>query len=450
MTSRCRLALLALVGSVLVDSSVAWADDERIADLERQIRDLQVAQAADDAREAARIGAETGRSSADWTRYVRLGGSVNTGWYGGRVEGGPSDNTFQVRDARFFVDAELGEDLELAGHTLIRNAGMSFEWNLVRIGTLSNDVGDLYVELQGIADSPWLNVQVGRFQIPVGEAYLRYSQGYWKNPFITNPVAGTWWWDEGVKLYGGDERGRFSYVASITENETSFNSSVSAQKQYTLKLITDPTPWLRVSGSFVYAGRTGSETDPGSGGGLWLGETWARGIGVNSSVPVYQNGLPVPAGPSDVDRSWFGGGDAIVDLPEKGRLWLSYGGWRMVQADSDYGRQIHSWIAELVLYGSLLTPMLDGLYLGGRASGIGTYDSDQGYSLDFRTLAQYGYNMRSLQEYSVVIGWRPIQYVVIRTEYARSRVQAIRGVPESIMPAHVKLDAWGVEVAVHF
>jgi hypothetical protein len=444
------MLLFVLVCSLLAGPAVAADDDERIADLERQVRELQVAQAADDAREAAQAGSQATRSSNDWTRYVRLGGSLNTGWYGAKVEGDASDNAFQIRDARFFVDAELGEGLELAGHTLIRNAGMSFEWNLVRIGTLFNNVGDLYIDLQGIADSPWVNLQVGRFQIPVGEAYLRYSQGYWKNPFISNPVAGTWWWDEGVKLYGGDERGRFSYVASITENETSFNSSVSGQKQYTLKLITDPTPWLRVSGSFVYAGRNGSETDPGSGGGLWIGETWARGIGVNSSVPVYQDGVQVADGPNDVDRSWFGGADVIVDLPEKGRLWLSYGGWRMVQTESDYDRQIHSWIAELVLYGSLLTPALDGLYLGGRASGIGTYDADQGYSLDFRTLSQYGYNMRSLQEYSVVIGWRPVQYVVVRTEYSRSRVEAIRGVPVSIMPARVDIDAWGVEVAVHF
>lgn len=445
--------LLAWVCAIpfVAGSAGASADDERIAELQRQVRELQDARAADDARRAAPSDSQAGAGTTDWTRYVRLGGSANTGWYGGQADSVAPDNTFQVRDARFFVDAELGEGLEVAGHTVIRNAGMSFEWNLVRIGMLFNNVGDLYVDLQGIADSPWLNLQVGRFQLPVGEAYLRYSRGYWTNPFVSNPVAGAWWWDEGVKLYGGDERGLFTYIASITENETGFNSSVSAQKQYTLKLIADPKPWLRLSGSFVYAGRIGSTSDPGSGGGLWIGETWARGIGVSSTLPVYQDGALIANGPTDVDRSWFGGVDAIVDLEDRARLWLSYGAWRMDQSGSStYDRLVHSWIAELVVQGALLTSALDGFYLGGRASGIGTYDPDRGYSLDFRTLDQYGYNTSSLQQYSVVLGWWPIEYVVIRGEYSHNRVKTVRGVPASIEQAAQDVDTWGVEVAVHF
>ena len=127
-------------------------------------------------------------------------------------------------DARLFVDAELARDVEVADATVVRTIGTTLEWDLVRIGELQNQVGELYVDFQGLADSSWLNAQVGRFQIPLGENYLRFSKGYRDNPFISNTVGGPWWWDEGVRVYGQESRGRFGYVASISNGDTNFNT----------------------------------------------------------------------------------------------------------------------------------------------------------------------------------------------------------------------------------
>ena len=43
------------------------------------------------------------------------------------------------------------------------------------------------------------------------------------------------------------------------------------------------------------------------------------------------------------------------------------------------------------------------LYLALRANGLGTYNKDEGYLLDFR-YGDVGYNMRALDAYSVALG----------------------------------------------
>ncbi len=148
----------------------------RIDELERRVLELEAERASAGGYGPRPVpGSATDASSLDWTRWVRLSGSANTGYYDGSDASVGPDGSFAVGDARFFVDAELASDVERGDTFLFRSAGMSFEWNLVRLGELENDVGELYGEFQGIADSSWLNLQLGRFQIPVGEAYLRYS-----------------------------------------------------------------------------------------------------------------------------------------------------------------------------------------------------------------------------------------------------------------------------------
>ena len=153
--------------------------------------------------------------------------------------------------------------MKLAETTLVRDVGFMFEWDLVRLGSLQNRVGELYVDFQGIGEQDWANVQVGRFQIPVGENYLRFSQGYQDNPFISNTVGGPWYWDEGLRSYG--HIGKIGWVTSVSDGETQFNFDPNTDKQFTLKLYTDPTPWLHVSVSGLRSGTMGSGTSRSDG-----------------------------------------------------------------------------------------------------------------------------------------------------------------------------------------
>jgi len=433
----CTLVSATLAAGVRADEESA----ARIEALERRVEELE--------RDAK---PETS-AWASWAEHVALGGSANTGYYDAAGAHPWKDRGFQVWDARFFVDAEAGGPVTLFDHTIVRNAGASFEWNLVRIGQLEVvEVGDLYVELQHLGGTRWLSAQAGRFQIPVGEAYLRYGKGYAEKPFVSNPVSGAWFWDEGVKLYGGDDSGWLSYVAAITANETLFNVSQGSQKQYTLKLITEPTRWLRLSASGLYAGSV--QTVPAvaaSGEALWLGETWVRpfGTGAAPSAPPYVGGVVVPPGPSRLGRSWLVGGDVVAKLPAGVDLWLSYAYYDTRQGGPLYDRTFHAWIAELVLHGQLVDDALRDLYLGIRASGLGTYDDSRGYLLDARS-GSIGYNMASLTDYSVVVGWRMLRGLTLRTEYTRRVIRLVDGTPATLHAATDGMDAWAVELGIGF
>ncbi len=410
---------------------------ERIEALETRIEELE----AGEAEPAGTLG--------NWTRRVKLGGSANTGYYWGQSNSVFRDDSFQIWDARIFIDAELGNAARFGETTVLRNVGFSFEWNLVRLGHLENEVGELIVDFQGIADSSWFNLQVGRFQIPVGENYLRFSQGYSTNPFISNTVGGPWFWDEGVRFYGNDSESRFGYVASLADAENAFNLDQKGDFQYTLKLFANPTSWLHLSVSALYTGEMGSSTTAAE-GSLWLGEAWARAFGSGSIVPNYVDGVAVPDGPKEIRETYLVGADAIVTLSDIGRLWLAYGIYDIDQGTRLYNRRLHYWIAEILLYGSLVSPELADLYLGFRANGLGTYDSGEGYLLDFRFASTIGYNMESLTAYSTVLGWRISQFVTLRAEYTHQDMDLVRGVSAAVRDAARELDSWAIEVGVHF
>jgi hypothetical protein len=454
--SRRRLLRLAGAALLLAEPAIGADVDARIEALEQRIEDLELER---DERIQTLVGRieeleasqpEADDGAADWTRFVRLSGSANLGYYNRQDDSVFSSDSFEARDARFFVDAELGSDLRIGGQTVLRHAGLSFEWDLLRLGLLRNTVGDLYVDFQGILDSSWANLQVGRFQIPVGENYLRFGRDFWRNPFISNTVGGPWWWDEGLRAYGSDPEGRFGYVASITAGETPLNVDVDEDNQYTLKLWTDPLPWLHLSASGLYSGEIGSGGSPAQ-GALWLGEAWARAFGNGTSVPNYRNGAVVPDGMDELHRTWLVAGDAIIDFPEWFRLWLAYGRYAI---DSTGGsaddRSLHYWVAELLLYGGLVSPAIADLTLGLRANGLGTYDSDEGYLLDFRYAPTLGYNMESLNAYSVVLGWSIFRHLTLRAEYTHQDIDFVRGVPRSIRRKGADADYLGVDIGAHF
>jgi hypothetical protein len=411
-------------------------------DLERRIEELEE---LDEESSATDVLAQL----AEWTQRVRIGASANTGWYGGQQDSVFHSDNFQVWDARFFLDAELGDNVRVGDTTVVRNVGFSFEWDLVRLGMLKNDVGDLIADFQQIGDSEWTSLQVGRFEIPFGEGYLLFSKGYRDNPFITNAVGVPWFWDEGIKLYGSDERHLFGYSASITDGETSFNIDHNADYQYTLRLYTDPTDWLRLSVSGLYTGKLGSRTDAGQ-GSLWVGESWARAFGSGTSVQSYNHGVAVDDGPLRIEETYMLGADAIVHFDDQVRVWLAYGSYSIDQDGGTYDRRLHYWIAELLLYGGLVMPEMKDFYVGFRSHGYGSYDSDEGYLLDFRYAKNLGYNMESLTGYSAVVGWKMLRYVTIRAEYTHLDIDLVRGVPGSIRNEADGADSWGVEVGVAF
>jgi hypothetical protein len=434
------LAALALV--VPAARAEEGVTRERIEALERRIEQLEREK---EEREAAEAGL-----GADWTRRVRLSGSADAGYYAGSDESPFADTNFAVWDARFFLDADLGRDVLVGERTIARNLGLTFEWNLVRLGEVQNDVGELYVDAQGVLGRSWLNVQVGRFYIPFGENYLRFGKNFRDNPFLTNTVGGPWWWDEGVRVYGSLDGGRFGWVASVSDGESDFGADGDREPQATLKLYGRPTSWLYASASVLRSGGIGSD-EIGAEGAPWLGEAWAHGFGDWTGLPNFHDGVAVPDGPSQIHDTWMAGADVVLTHDKLGRLWLAYGYYDIDSAGASlYDRQLHYWIAEWVFEGRTLSPELSPMWLALRANGLGTYDDGEGYLLDIRRLGALGYNAESIEAFSIALGWRVNRYVTIRSEYTHQETELVRGVPRALQRAAGGADFFGLAVGAAF
>ena len=189
---------------VLLATCAARAEDDatraRMDALERRNEELalhnqDMAQRLEELeqRDRERVASENAKLNdfgnlSEWAKRIRISGSANAGYYHGGTDTPFDDVNFQIWDLRFFLDADLGRPITLGDTEIARNAGFSFEWNLVRLGELQDgefppgQVGETYIELQGLGGSRWFNTQLGRFQIPVGEAYLRYGKGYADKP----------------------------------------------------------------------------------------------------------------------------------------------------------------------------------------------------------------------------------------------------------------------------
>lgn len=418
------------------------SDAERLEALERRVEELEAAE--------AERASDDGAWLDDWAERVRLGGYASAGYFHRGALSSEDSNAFQIWDARLFLDVELARDVRVGDTTLLRSVGASLEWEFVRLGSLENQLGELYVDFQGIGDCSWLNAQVGRFQIPVGENYLRFGKGHRDDPFITGTVGGPWWWDEGVRLYGSGFDGWLGYVASVSNGETDLNADDNGDPQGTLKLTSDPFPWLHLSVSGLLSGGIGSSNSMAS-GALWLGETWAIPIGAFTAVPTISDGAPVVDGPNEIDRTWLLGADAVLTPLDGLRIWLGGGRYGMEASGSGpYDRQLDFWIAEVVASGRLISRRLDALYLGARANGLTTGDDDRGYALDVRMVDELGFNVKSLAEYSAVLGVHVGRFVRLRGEYTFQDIDLVRGVPSSVSSQRGDEHWFAVDVSVAF
>jgi hypothetical protein len=451
MTARRPLLAIALSTLCTLQARHVSAEEPSSAELERLYDTVEKLEQRIGELEGARSAGSARGGSADWSERIRLSGSSeldylqgNGGEYGLYDEG-----STQIYDARVFLDADLGSDARVGETTVFRDAGFAFEWNLVRLGYTQNNIGDLYVDLRGLMAQEWLNLEVGRFQIPFGENYLRFGRGRASDPFVALSASPPWFWDEGVKLWGKSSNGHFGYVASVTDGEGGLNIETNSSKQVTLKLSWDPSEWLHLSASALRTGTLGSADSPAF-ASLWLGEAFPSAFGAASQAPSFDHGAEIPDGPNQLRNVVVLGGDAIVNLPGA-RLWLS-GGNASIEShgSSVYNRDLLYWLAELVFQLRTISPALDPMYLAVRANGLGTYDKDEGYLLDSR-YGDVGYNMRALDAYAIALGLPLGRNIVLKAQYTLQNIGLVRGIDDAeIREAADDADFFGMEIGVHF
>ena len=425
---------------------------ETVRELRATVRELRdrVDQVERERLVGARDALRTAPEAGSWTDRIRLGGRASINWQTGEDQSPFDEGGFQIWDARFFLDAVLAQDLQLAGRPLIEHASFTFEWDYLRLGRVVDRPGEVYVDLRGLVGRDWLNVQAGRFQLPFGEGYLRFSRGVHRNPFISTTVGVPWWWDEGLRFHGAFRDGRLGYALAVSNGEAVLQGESDSDKAWTAKLWLRPLPGLLVAASGHRSGKLGSAAVPGQ-SALWLGESWVTPLGLLSPLASYDGGLAVPDGPNELQDVRAVGLDLVWSGLEGVRLWLTAG---TVDAEADgdrrYDRDLRYWLAELVLDGRHLWAPLAPGYIALRANGYGTYDRDEGYLLDIRYGPTLGYNMRSLEAYSIAAGWPLGNLLTLRAEYTLQDIDLVRGVPASVRAASRRADYVGMELGVRF
>jgi hypothetical protein len=445
------LAALALFAGIALHAARAHADDAdpRAAELDQLHQEVEKLEKRITELETQQPAAVPASGAGAWAERVRISGSSNLDYLDGQSYGTFEHGSVDLYDARFFIDADLARDVKLGDSTAFRDAGFAFEWNLVRVGYLANNIGDLYVDFRGLADQDWLNLEFGRFQIPFGENYLRFGRGYYTDPFIALSAPPPWFWDEGVKLWGKFLDGKASYAFALTDGENAMNVLPNGSEQLSLKLAVDPWEWLHLSVSGLKSGVIGSNSSPAF-ASVWLGEMIPTAFGAASTAQSFQDGAPIGRGPNKLHDVTILGGDAIMKLPDT-RLWLSYGGAKIDSSGgTTYDRDLIYWLAELMVQLNLISPRLAPAYVAFRASGLGTYNDNEGYLLDVRDGA-IGYNMSELDTYALVVGLPIGDHMTLKAQYALQHIALVRGITDSsIKEAAEHADFFGMEIGVHF
>jgi hypothetical protein len=414
---------------------------EAVGRLEQRIGEL----------EGQKTAAVSASGAGAWADRLRISGSADLNWLRGQQYGTFHHSGASIYDLRLFLDADLARDVQMGEAKLLRDATFGLELNVTRNGTLFNNLGEVYVDLRGLANQDWLNMQFGRFQIPFGENYLRFSRGHYSDPFIALSAPPPWFWDEGVKVWGKFLEGKLSYNFSVTDGENALSSLANGSQQLSLKLAADPWEWLHLSVSGLRSGTIGSDTSPAF-ASLWLGEMIPRAFGATFGPPVqaFDHGQPVPPGPNKLNGITVVGGDAIFKA-EDARLWLSYGDARIDSSGGSlYDRNLLYWLAEAMFQLRMISPFLSPAYFAFRASGLGTYSNNEGYLLDYRDGA-IGYNMSQLDSYALVLGVPFSDFITLKTQYTFQRIALVRGVTDpDVKEAAQHPDFFGMELSVRF
>ena len=434
---------------------VAPLDAQGESSLDR-FEDLEERLAALEGAEANNSTSETSSTSGlpEWLERFRISGSANIGYTTAGTDSFHDESSFVVRDARLFIDAMLDQDVLLGETLIVRDIGFTLELNAVRRASFGDRrdglLGEIYVDFTGVLDSSWLNIQAGRFQLPLGEAYLRYSRGYADRPFVSDSIGGPWYWDEGVRIHGSAPSNSWGYVASISDGENDFNGDANQDPQYTLKLYAAPFDWLHVSATALIAGDTGT-TDDDESNSLWLGEMFPTAFGAASSQPNFDGGAAIPDGPNKLDGVEYYAIDVIVHLDRHQQIWLSYGVCEVDSSGSrQYDRRLAAWLAEYVVEGSLFSSRLAPFYAGVRAGGLGTYHDEEGYFIDRRLAGDLGYNLTSATAYSAVVGWHLSDRATLRAEYTVYENNVVSGVTADIRRAANDADYFTLELGIRF
>ena len=375
-----------------------------------------------------------------WVDKFRLSGNADFVYYKGDDNSHSPDSRFAVDSARLFFDFYVNEDVSFF-----------LEWDIVREFTKQNDFTQLYLQVDRIFDFEALSLKIGRSLIPYGEEYTRFHHARFENPLITFSAPGAWWWDEGLLVFGSTAEQRFGYEFAVMDGDIGFNDNTAEQVQLAGKVTYRPTDWAKLSLSGLSTGKIGSSSRPGI-SAMFFGGQAIVPFGFRTNVPNFKDGKAIV---NDLDNAFTVEAweiDSIFSSTDWGRLWLAYGHVDInSKGDSIYDRELHYWIVEGILELGVFSSQLSKFYLATRYSGIGTFDSDEGYSLGaFNDGGELGFNTKSVDVISLGIGVRLKENIKFKLEYAWYDFSLVDGVTTDLKDSADDRNLFGVGISAEF
>lgn len=328
-----------------------------------------------------------------WWNNLDVYGFAAAGFYDTGPAGTREHGGFEIREATLFVEADVWTDVSVFME-LQTNRLDADDTKFVR-------TAEMYLwmrELDLFGAFP-IGVKLGRFDIPFGEEYL--TQDAIDNPLISTSAAYPYGWDEGVLLYGGDER--LAWVVAVTDGTDTRSRDDNGEKAVNLKLSGQLGDSVHAALSLMRNGGSGESALEFGGSHVEpIGRAGASALGRSASERV-----DARFGQLDVkvDFRW-------MQLPAT--LSLSYGEARLDDEDSRFDRDLRWYSVEPHV-------RIDHeWYVVGRYSEIGTDDADEGFHLDGKTFAggsaAFGDDANRLRRWGAGIGWRPNERVRMKLE----------------------------------
>jgi len=191
-------------------------------------------------RKVDRLEAQDGRTDETETvkkengfgfNKVMISGEGGMGYFKSGSEGMFPKGDFRVDEAKLFVETPVFEDVYFYS-----------EINLMRreSSDLTVQLGECYLDFENVSKlwnrEGWMNLRVGRLDIPFGEEYI-YRDAI-DNPLISHSLTDFWGVDEGVELYG--RVGKFSYVVAAQNGGANQERDFTGDKSVAGRVSYDP------------------------------------------------------------------------------------------------------------------------------------------------------------------------------------------------------------------
>ena len=381
-----------------------------IDQLTHKVSELEGAQ-----RDAGRETSPTARLR-DSLGKVHISGEGAVGFFHSGSEGEFPNKEFRVDEAKLFVETPIWNDIYLFTELNMTLRDEREEYMRV---------GELYLDFENLGRwferDRWLNLRIGRFDIPFGEEYL--TRDAIDNPLISHSLSDLWGVDEGVQLYG--TIGKFHYALAIQNGGHPSLHDYNGDKALVGRLSFDPVESLHVSVSAMRTGDLDVEGDETS--EIWLANAFIRAIGDPGTTTTFHAELLE--------------GDVRLTLP---RGYLAAAGGYIHSNDNDTSgadneRDVFYYYAEGVFN------ITRKLYAAARFSQIFAHEGFPllGGSGDWM---QYFIDELStgLSRLSIGLGYRPSANLLLKTDFTYNVGETLSG------GSRIHENFFGVEAAFKF